>query len=135
MYLLLSYIFLSKSVIIDCNLSEIKKLPVFMIRLLFEKHFFITFRYITADDIINMPSVDPHLTVRIDVSVVIQNPSILIFFKYKSRFIQSVSVIIDRIHIIIRLIMSPTLCWTPLNIFITEHYPVSVFFLKDTNKL
>ncbi|MBR6872498.1 MAG: hypothetical protein IKN17_03205 [Ruminococcus sp.] len=76
-------------------MSEIKKLSVFVIGVLHEKHLFFAFGYVTADDIINMPAVIPSLTVRIDISVVVYYPSVLIFPKDKCRFIKEISAIKD----------------------------------------
>lgn len=131
----LDYYVLFPGFLLKLSLSEIKKLSVFIIRIFLKKHFFITFRHITIDNIINMPTVIPPLAIRINVSVVVYYPSILFFSKNKCCFIKSISMIIYRVLIVECLIMSTAFRRAPLNIFITEHYSVAVIFFENTDKL
>ena len=77
-----------------------------MIRLFYKEHLFFTFGYIAADKAIDMPAVIPPLAVRVYISVVVDYPSVPVFPENKRRLIERVSVIIDRIYVIKRLIIA-----------------------------
>ena len=64
-----------------------------MVRVLLKKHFFAAFRYITIDNVINMPSIIPLLAVGVNISIIENYPSILVFMKYKGGLIKEVFMI------------------------------------------
>ena len=92
-----------------------------MVRVLLKKHFFSAFRYITINNVINMPSIIPLLAVGVNISIVENYPSILVFMKYKGGLIKAVFMIKYRFLIIKCFVVSIMFRWAPFNIFIAKH--------------